>query len=46
MMMMMMFRQDSLKTWQKCVAATKEAVGKGLSVVVDNTNPDVESRRR
>jgi len=38
--------QDTLKTWQKCVAATKEAVAKGLSVVVDNTNPDVESRRR
>jgi len=38
--------QDSLKTWQKCVTATKEAVSKGLNVVVDNTNPDVETRRR
>jgi len=38
--------QDTLKTWQKCVAATKEAVDKGLSVVVDNTNPELESRHR
>jgi len=38
--------QDMLKTWQKCVAATREAVGKGRSVIVDNTNPDLESRRR
>jgi len=43
---MLMMMQDALKTWQKCVAATKEAVAKGNSVVIDNTNPDVESRRR
>ena len=44
--MWMLLIQDTLKTWQKCVAATKEAVAKGLNVVIDNTNPDVESRRR
>ena len=35
-----------LKTWQKCVEATKRAVAGGQSVVVDNTNPDPESRNR
>ena len=33
-------------TWQKCVATTELALSKGQSVVVDNTNPDPESRQR
>ena len=45
-MLSLVVMQDTLKTWQKCVAATKDAVNKGLSVVVDNTNPDIESRSR
>ncbi|XP_055343787.1 uncharacterized protein F21D5.5-like [Paramacrobiotus metropolitanus] len=38
--------RDTLKTWQKCVAATDKALQEGKSVVVDNTNPDKESRDR
>lgn len=38
--------RDTLKTWQKCVSMAAEMIGKGQSVVVDNTNPDVESRQR
>uniref|UniRef100_A0A0N5AK68 Bifunctional polynucleotide phosphatase/kinase n=1 Tax=Syphacia muris TaxID=451379 RepID=A0A0N5AK68_9BILA len=38
--------RDTMKTWQKCVEATKIYLKKGLSVVVDNTNCDVLSRKR
>ncbi|XP_052286943.1 bifunctional polynucleotide phosphatase/kinase-like [Dreissena polymorpha] len=38
--------RDILKSWQKCVAACTDGLKKGQSVVVDNTNPDVESRKR
>ncbi|CAH8863403.1 unnamed protein product [Trichobilharzia szidati] len=38
--------RDALGTWQKCVQATEQAIAKKLSVVVDNTNMDVESRSR
>lgn len=38
--------QDVLGNWQKCVQATQEALGRGKSVVVDNTSPDKESRKR
>lgn len=38
--------RDVLKTWQKCVKATEEAVKQGKSVAIDNTNPDIESRQR
>ena len=37
---------DTLKTWQKCVAVASQAIAAGKSVVVDNTNPDVETRAR
>ncbi|CAD6191329.1 unnamed protein product [Caenorhabditis auriculariae] len=38
--------RDKLGTWQKCVAAAKYALNEGKSVVIDNTNPDRESRKR
>lgn len=38
--------RDTLKTWQKCVSLTEKSVQKKLSVVVDNTSPDKESRAR
>uniref|UniRef100_A0A914VYX0 Bifunctional polynucleotide phosphatase/kinase n=1 Tax=Plectus sambesii TaxID=2011161 RepID=A0A914VYX0_9BILA len=38
--------RDTLKTWQKCVEVAKKALKEGKSVIVDNTNPDKESRKR
>ena len=38
--------RDHLGTWQKCVDACGSSVKRGRSVVIDNTNPDVESRKR
>ncbi|CAB3405710.1 unnamed protein product [Caenorhabditis bovis] len=38
--------RDTLGTWQKCVAQTKYALNEGKRVIVDNTNPDKESRKR
>lgn len=38
--------QDNVGTWQKCVQAVEQAISKGLPVVVDNTNMDLESRTR
>lgn len=38
--------RDTLGTWQKCAAAVQSALQAGQSVVVDNTNPDRESRSR
>lgn len=38
--------RDTLGSWQKCVAAADSALKSGHSVVVDNTNPDVETRIR
>ncbi|XP_055693812.1 uncharacterized protein F21D5.5 [Lutzomyia longipalpis] len=38
--------RDKLGTWQKCVAAAEAALQCGKSVIVDNTNPDIESRKR
>ena len=37
--------RDTLLTQQKCIEATREAlINQGRSVVIDNTNPDRESR--
>ncbi|XP_039262628.2 bifunctional polynucleotide phosphatase/kinase-like [Styela clava] len=38
--------RDTMKTWQKCVAACTRFLSEGKSVVVDNTNADPESRKR
>eukprot|EP00057_Strongylocentrotus_purpuratus_P019174 XP_011673648.1 PREDICTED: bifunctional polynucleotide phosphatase/kinase isoform X1 [Strongylocentrotus purpuratus] len=38
--------RDTMGSWQKCVAACSSALCKGQSVVIDNTNADVDSRKR
>ncbi|CAH8591210.1 unnamed protein product [Schistosoma intercalatum] len=38
--------RDNVGTWQKCVQAVEQSISKGLPVVVDNTNMDLESRTR
>uniref|UniRef100_A0A336MJT2 CSON000292 protein n=1 Tax=Culicoides sonorensis TaxID=179676 RepID=A0A336MJT2_CULSO len=38
--------RDSLGSWQKCVSALEKAIQENKSAVIDNTNPDAESRKR
>ncbi|XP_022805797.1 bifunctional polynucleotide phosphatase/kinase-like [Stylophora pistillata] len=38
--------RDILGTWQKCVSACKDALSSGKRVVVDNTSPTRETRKR
>lgn len=38
--------RDSLGSWQKCVQLAKDALQSGKSVVVDNTNSDLQTRQR
>lgn len=38
--------RDNLGSWQKCVAACKDALSRGKSVVIDNTSPTMEVRKR
>jgi len=37
--------QDTLKTVPKCIKATKEALADGKSVIIDNTNRDMKTRK-
>ncbi|XP_067144815.1 uncharacterized protein F21D5.5 [Centruroides vittatus] len=38
--------RDTLGSWKKCIHECETSVQKGLNVVIDNTNPDKESRKR
>jgi len=44
---MKIINRDTLGSWQKCIAKTTKYLSNGsVSVVIDNTNPDVESRKQ
>ncbi|XP_063932692.1 uncharacterized protein F21D5.5-like [Zophobas morio] len=38
--------RDKLGTWQKCAKLLEDCIQRKQSVVIDNTNPDKESRQR
>ncbi|KAF8781717.1 bifunctional polynucleotide phosphatase/kinase-like [Argiope bruennichi] len=38
--------RDILGSWQKCVSECTRSLSSGLRVIIDNTNPDFESRSR
>nr|XP_045608307.1 uncharacterized protein F21D5.5-like [Procambarus clarkii] len=38
--------RDSLGSWQKCLSVMEKSLQDGNHVVIDNTNPDAESRKR
>jgi len=44
---MKIINRDTLGSWQKCISEAKKYLsGVSWSVVIDNTNPDKESRKR
>ncbi|XP_025191378.1 uncharacterized protein F21D5.5-like [Melanaphis sacchari] len=44
---MKIINRDTLGSWQKCVSEAKKYLrDSNCSVVIDNTNPDIESRKR
>uniref|UniRef100_A0A2H8TJF9 Bifunctional polynucleotide phosphatase/kinase n=2 Tax=Melanaphis sacchari TaxID=742174 RepID=A0A2H8TJF9_9HEMI len=44
---MKIINRDTLGSWQKCIAkTTKYLCSSSVSVVIDNTNPDVETRKQ
>ncbi|XP_064116042.1 uncharacterized protein F21D5.5-like isoform X1 [Macrobrachium nipponense] len=38
--------RDTVGSWQKCISIMEKSLQEGKNVVIDNTNPDVESRQR